>query len=78
VPRPVDIDIDFTVGLYAATEKEVESKDCKQDNDDDGNRSNTTGRIFRHILPPFRIDAPVWIKSPDPFSRGAAVPHPEK
>src|SRR6516162_8626451 len=42
----MNVDVYFTVGVHAASEKEVESKDCKQDNDDDGNRSNATGRIF--------------------------------
>jgi hypothetical protein len=47
--RAFNIDIDVSFCMHAATEKEVESADCKQDNDDNGDRSHTTTRTFSHI-----------------------------
>src|SRR5262249_4548388 len=49
VARAFNIDINVSFCMYAATEKEVESEDCQQDNDDNGYRSHTTTRIFSHI-----------------------------
>jgi hypothetical protein len=56
VARAPNIDIDVSVCMHAATEKEVEREDCKQDNDDNGDRSHTATRIFSHISYQLRID----------------------
>jgi hypothetical protein len=49
--RAFNIDIDVSFCMHAATEKEVESEDCKQDNDDNGDRSHSYSNFQPYFLP---------------------------
>ena len=51
-----DIDIDVSFCVDAPAEKEVESKDCQQDNNDNGYGRHTATGVFRHIPPLLNID----------------------
>jgi len=51
-----DIDVDVSFCVDGPAEKEVESKDCQQDNNDNGHGRHTATGIVSHFLLPIRID----------------------
>src|SRR6058998_3551364 len=45
----MDVDINASFSVDSSAKKQVERKDCQQDNDHNGYGSHTTARVFSHF-----------------------------